>query len=274
MSPLGPLAVAASPSLWTGWFDDPIPTILLVVLLALYVDGFMRVRGGGTTLLRSGLRTGSFFAGFAVAGLTLLSPLDGLGYRLFAAHMAQHLLLIVVVAPLLAYSDAPSMWRAALPRSVRHGLAGGATRLAIPEWLIGARAAWLTAITFSVTIWFWHVPAAHDAALTYLPLHALEHVTVLLSAALFWRVILTRGKRGVGPGLTAVIVSLVSLQGSLLSAILMFAPAPLCASYASNPLNDQVMAGLLMCIPASFVYAGTTVWALTRMIGIGPRHVR
>ena len=97
---------------------------------------------------------------------------------------------------------------------------------------------------------------------------------MLLAATLFWRVILTSGKRRISPGLAAIIVSLVSLQGSLLSAILMFSPVPLCSSYAGNPLDDQVLAGLLMCIPASFVYVGSTVWALTRIIGNGPTHAR
>ena len=42
---------------------------------------------------------------------------------------------------------------------------------------------------------------------------------------LFWHVILTSRRRGISPGLTAVVVSLVSLQGALLSAIIMFAPS-------------------------------------------------
>jgi len=88
---------------------------------------------------------------------------------------------------------------------------------------------------------------------------------VLGTATMFWRVILNSGQLRIGPGLAAVIVSLVSLQGSLLSAILMFAPKQLCGSYAGNPIEDQVMAGLLMCIPASFVYLGSTVWALSRL---------
>jgi hypothetical protein len=47
----------------------------------------------------------------------------------------------------------------------------------------------------------------------------------------------------------------------------MFAGHPLYSAYAGNPLDDQVLAGVLMCIPASFVYLGSTVWALWRMLG-------
>ena len=45
-------------------------------------------------------------------------------------------------------------------------------------------------------------------------------------------------------------------------------------TYAGNPLQDQVLAGLLMCIPASFVYCGSTVWALWRLLGTDATHAQ
>lgn len=272
MTPASTVAGRSSPELWTQWFDDPITAILLLVLLAWYLDGLVRTRAGDHERGPSAPRSAAFFLGLALAALTLVSPLDALGYQLFAAHMAQHLLLIVVAAPLLAWSDASHVFGAALPRSVQRGLSHWEDLAA--RRVSGAWAAWLAAGAFSVTIWFWHVPASHDAALAQLPLHTLEHLSVLLTATLFWRVNMIPSKRQISPGLAAIVVSLVSLQGSLLSAILMFSPVPLCASYANNPLSDQVMAGLLMCIPASLVYAGSTVWALSRLIGNGPKHAR
>lgn len=272
MIPSGMLAVASSPTLWTQWFIDPLTAILLLVLLAWYLDGLLRLRARGEQQAPSSARTAAFLLGLGVAALALVSPLDSLGYRLFAAHMVQHLVLIVVAAPLLAWSGAAPALGAALPRRLRQVLSGWRDRLAAT--ITAAQAAWLAAAAFSVTIWLWHVPAAHDAALTQLPLHALEHVTVLLTATVFWRMMLGSSTGRISPGLAAIIVSLISLQGSLLSAILMFSPVSLCASYAGNPLTDQIMAGLLMCIPASLVYAGSTVWALSRLISSRVDHAR
>lgn len=274
MSAANPSMVVSSPGQWAQWFGDPITAILLLALAAWYLDGFVRIRGQRDGWPASSLRTASFFGGLAVATLTLLSPLDALGYRLFSAHMAQHLLLIVVVAPLLAWSEAHRILAIALPGAVQRRLVVWLARPSIAKWYSGPQAAWAAAGAFSVTVWFWHVPAAHDAALASLSVHAIEHLTVLITATMFWRVILTSGKRRVSPGLAAAIVSLVSLQGSLLSAILMFSPVSLCRSYAGNPLDDQVLAGLLMCIPASFVYVGSTVWALSRLLSNGPTHAR
>src|SRR5437868_6256929 len=51
-------------------------------------------------------RARCFWAGVAALALALLSPVDSLGATLFAAHMVQHLLLVLVAAPLLVLGDA------------------------------------------------------------------------------------------------------------------------------------------------------------------------
>lgn len=253
----------------SGWLADPLTAIALLVLVALYVDGVLRTTTQEARQPNLSRHTAAFFAGIGLCALTLLSPLDALGDRFFAAHMSQHLLLIVVVAPLLAWSDASRILPLALPVVVRHQLSRWWARPALQHWHRGPRVAWLAAAMFAVTIWGWHIPAAHDAALGNPALHFIEHLTVLGTATLFWHVILNGAAYRVGPGVAAVVVSLVSLQGSLLSAILMFAPRQLCGTYAGNPIEDQVMAGLLMCIPASFVYLASTIWALSRLMGEG-----
>jgi putative membrane protein len=74
--------------------------------------------------------------------------------------------------------------------------------------------------------------------------------------------------------MAVILVSLVGIQGSFLSALIMFAPHPLYRAYAANPLDDQVLAGVLMCIPAAFVYVASTIWSLSRMFGNSRHHVR
>ena len=252
---------------------DPLTALALLVLAALYLDGWVQetaARAGGVPTARFV----GFFVGLTITALTLLSPLDGLGYRFFWAHMLQHLVLILAAAPLLAWSDANQLLRLALPEFIQRGLAHILASPSAHKWHSGPRAAWLATGALAVAIWIWHVPTVHDAALATPLLHSAEHLSVLGTAALFWRVVFTSGEHRVDPGLVAVLVSLISLQGSLLSAILMFSPVTLCRSYAGNPIEDQVLAGLLMCIPASFIYLASTLWALTRMLTQGRPHAR
>src|SRR5207248_1899842 len=74
-----------------------------------------------------GVRLGQvacFAAGLSILILALLSPLDTLGARLFAAHMAQHELLMLIAAPLLVVGRplATCLW--AMPPRWRRWLGG------------------------------------------------------------------------------------------------------------------------------------------------------
>lgn len=122
-------------------------------------------------------------------------------------------------------------------------------------------------------MWFWHIPAAYDWALGNDVVHVCEHLSLLGASTLFWRVVIASGNRRLSPAMAVILVSLVGIQGSFLSALIMFAPHPLYGAYSGNPLDDQVLAGVMMCIPASFVYLGSTIWALSRMMANGRRHV-
>ena len=189
--------------------------------------------------------------------------------------MLQHLLLMLGAAPLLALSDAHLVLLRALPLPARRRL--GRAVADVPGVRQAARqqaAAWLAAAIFVGTLWFWHIPAAYDWALDTPLIHSCEHLMLLGAAMFFWRVIVTSGNRRLSPGMAVLLVSLVGIQGAFLSALIMFAPHGLYRAYASNPLDDQVLAGVLMCIPASFVYLGSTIWALSRMLGNGRTHAR
>ena len=77
--------------------------------------------GSGRGIDRS--QVACFGGGLAALFLALISPLDALSGALFAAHMVQHLLLILVAAPLLVLGRPllPFLWILSPPR--RRGLA-------------------------------------------------------------------------------------------------------------------------------------------------------
>ena len=261
---------------WGEWFADPLIELLLTVLVLWYLLGLERMLSREPQkwpVSRS--RVAAFFGAMLVIGVALLSPIDAFADKLFSVHMLQHLLLMLGAAPLLAFSDAHLVLLRALPVAQRRRL--GRVVASIPGVKQAAHkevAAWLAAAVFVVTLWFWHIPSAYDWALGNAFVHSCEHLMLLGAATFFWRVIVTSGNRRLSPGMAVLLVSLVGIQGAFLSALIMFAPQGLYRAYAGNPLDDQVLAGVLMCIPASFVYLGSTVWALSRMLGNGRSHAR
>jgi putative membrane protein len=259
----------AAASVWTQWFGDPAVERLLAVFLAVYLVGLAEMLSREHRKWPIGkMRVAAFLGAVVVIGVALLSPIDALSDELFSVHMLQHLLLILGAAPLLAFSNAHLVMLRAFPLSGRRAL--GRAVAAIPGVRQAAHkqaSALIAAACFVGTMWFWHIPAAYDWALDNEAVHVGEHLTLLAAATFFWRVIITSGDRRLSPAMAVVLVSLVGIQGAFLSALIMFAGHPLYRAYAGNPLDDQVLAGVLMCIPASFVYLGSTVWALWRMLG-------
>jgi cytochrome c oxidase assembly factor CtaG len=116
----------------------------------------------------------SAFLGILTLALALLSPLDTLGDRgLFVAHMAQHLLLLLV-APVGLIAGAPARASEAVHALAATRVGGLATSL--PVLLIASVGA----------IWIWHAPRFFDMALQNGAIHLFEHACFLGTAVAFW----------------------------------------------------------------------------------------
>ena len=253
---------------WNSWITDPAVAIILLVATALYLGGLARMlsRPAGRWPV-SKWRVISFASALGVIGIALLSPIDAFAEKLFSVHMAQHLLLVLVAAPLIAVSNAHLVYLWLLPLPARRWM--GRAIIGIPGVKYAAHAnvtAWVICATFVGSLWFWHAPATYDWALANKWGHASEHLALLATSTVFWRVVVTSGERRLSPGMMILMVSLVGIQGSFLAALITFAPRPLYAAYAANPIDDQALGGVLMCIPASFLYLGSSIWALWRML--------
>lgn len=93
---------------------------------------------------------------------------------LFSAHMLQHLMLALVVAPLLVM-----------------GTPGGMLRPALSIRGVGPVARWLTAPThcfaiFTVVVAAWHLPPLYNYALAHHPVHIGQHLMFLVASVLMW----------------------------------------------------------------------------------------
>ncbi|HEU4643045.1 MAG TPA: cytochrome c oxidase assembly protein [Gemmatimonadaceae bacterium] len=261
-----------------GWSWEPGAVASLVMIAAAYAAGAYRLRARarlGRAVARRGVA--AFAAGWLVTAVALLSPLHALGERRFSAHMVQHELLMVVAAPLLVLArPLPAMvW--ALPRRARLSVAGwGTGRLWRGVWAVASApvvAWWVHALA----IWLWHVPAAYDAALGSEALHALEHMSFLGAAVLYWWSVLRGGRGRSGVGVLSLFTTAV--HTSVLGALLTFAPHPLYAAYvergiggvgagvgAAAALADQQLAGLVMWVPAAASYVIVALCLMVRWI--------
>jgi putative membrane protein len=234
----------------------------LSLLLATYAIGVVRAwrTAGAGRVVRYG-ETAAFLGGWVVLAVALLSRLDEWSETFFAAHMAQHELLMVVAAPLVALGAPMSAFVWALPRPWRRGAAGRAWRSVTRSTglLPGAVACLLHAIA----LWIWHIPTLYEAALESEAVHAIQHLSFFGTAVLFWWV-LTNGRHGkVGYGVAVLYVFGTALHSGLLGALLTLSPRVWYTPYASasdgwnvSAIEDQQMAGLIMWIPASVVFAG------------------
>jgi putative membrane protein len=253
--------------LWSAWNWEPAITAGLILTGLLYAAGvirFWRVAGMGRSLPL--WRVGCFAAGLLVIGFALLSPLDSLAEGLFSAHMVQHLLLMLA-APALLVVGAPSrvlLW--SLPAGTRRSVGLWWNRRRVLQRLITMLTQPAVAWSISVlALLVWHVPGWYQAALRSDTIHALEHLSFLLTGFLFWWVVLRPdARRRMSEAVSVLYVFTAALPGGLLGALLTFAGKPLYASqsvaarlWGLTPLEDQQLAGLIMWMPGGLVYLGS-----------------
>ncbi|MGI9119474.1 MAG: cytochrome c oxidase assembly protein [Acidimicrobiales bacterium] len=191
----------------------------------------------------------SFAAGVAVVGLALAPPLHHRAEVALSAHMAQHVLLMAVAAPLLANGSAvtalswafPPRWRRPLQAGWRSIL--GVRRSTRGVWLAGS------VVVVTLATWVWHLPVLYQAALNQPALHAVEHACFLGSAMAFWEVVAGAGRRSrAGAGVIGVFV--VVLGANALGAGMTLATHPWYPAYVRGSVaaavEDQQLAGVLM----------------------------
>lgn len=260
-------------SLWT---EGPGVLALLATVAVPYAHGVRRLwsnaghgRGIGVA------EAASFAAGIGVLAIALLGPLAVPATDEFSGHMAQHLLLIVVAAPLLAFGQPARAYAWALRGSGAgasalrrgHQLADGPVASALTH------PAMLLVITIGVT-WTWHVPPLYDLAARREVVHGVEHVTMLGAAFAFWWRIRSLELGAPRRRVAAFFLLFAAMFPELvLGAFIAFAGEPLYESHrlatearGGDPLADQQLGGLVMLMLGGVVYAGVALTGLLRVL--------
>ena len=207
-----------------------------------------------------------FVLGLAVMLLALNGPIHDLSDSyLFSIHMAQHLLLTMVLPPLLIAGIPGRLLEPVLRRSGARAVA----RLLTHPVFAGS--------VFSVTLLVWHTVGAYDLMMRSHEVHIATHIMFIAAAVLLWWPVTSPSSSlpALSPPAGMLYLFLVQIPMQLLGAILTFADEPLYRWYASaprtwglSPLDDQKLGGLLMWVPGNlWIWGAMSVlffrWAKT-----------
>lgn len=246
------------------WNWNPLIGLTLALVAWRYMDGvwtLWRRSGRGRGVTRG--QVAAFWGGIAALFVALISPVDALGEELFSAHMVQHMLLMLVAAPLLVVGLSPVALAWSLPHRWRRPVAQWGHRRG------GLRAAWrfisqpLAAwAVFAVVLWGWHLPGPYQAALLDPTIHVIEHATFLGAALLYWWSLpIHSGRSSLGYGLGMLSIFTTALHSSVLGVLLTISPrlwypiyADTAAVWGLTPLEDQQLAGLIMWVPSGILF--------------------
>ena len=206
-------------------------------------------------------RLAAFVGGLLSLWAAVGSPLAAIDHHLLTAHMAQHLLLMTVAAPLILLGvPAITLW----PGFNRLRASGNIVTHPVFCWLAGTAA-----------VMGWHVPALFELGMRSAAWHAFEQATFFAAGLLFWWPVIQPW-----PSLSTwprwcipLYLFLATLPCDALSAFLTFSGRVVYPHYLSahrlfdiSPLGDQECAGALMWVWVTFVYLAPATVVIIQML--------
>jgi putative membrane protein len=186
------------------------------------------------------MRAGLLIAGVVSLAAVWLGPLPALARDSFSAHMAVHMTIVAIAAPMLAAGVA--------------GTRSDPAR-AFP-WLLAPVHA---SILELIVVWAWHVPALHQLARQESWALVLEQASFIGAGLWLWiAAVGGTSDRSARHGAGVFALLLTSMHMTLLGALLALAARPLYQHHdaigALSPLADQQLGGAIMLLVGSSAY--------------------
>ena len=219
-------------------------------------------------------RSAAFFGGLFAIAVALMSGIERYDTTLFSLHMVQHLLLMLVAAPLLVLAAPVTQLLRASSAEVRQ-------RRLIPVLHSGVVAALghpvVTWLTFSLVLWLSHFSPFFNDALEDRGVHDAEHAIYLVASLLFWwpAIAMDPARRRMPHAVRVLYVLLQLPVNSFVGMAITFADSPLYPHYATlnapygiSALADQQIAGGTMWLAGDIVFIG----AILLIVGAWMRH--
>ena len=229
--------------------------LVMGLLGVVYVRGWRRLASAGHAPPR--WRLALYMLALVVLALALLG-LDEAAESRFSWHMIQHLLLVMVAAPLVLLGNPLPLVLWGLPHAVRGRLATAALRPATPVRRALVMLSWLPVAgsLYVITVWGWHLPALYDAAAEHEAVHIVEHAMLLGTALLFWWPVIRPAPRlrpPSHPGLVIAYLVAATAQNTALGMALTVPDRAFYPHYVSaaaklgiSAVDDQAFGGGLM----------------------------
>lgn len=248
-----------------AWDLEPTVIIGCIALMLAYL-WLVRFRMNG--------KTAFFASGVVLMLLTLIGPLDFLGDNyLFSAHMLEHILLELAVPPLLLLG---------LPAAPFESLSSVQTLVKIERFLRRPAVALLLAVG---VFWVWHLPVLYNAALNSDWIHALQHLSILVTGTIFWWPIYTPlQSHRYSPIAGAVYIFIAMSADMLLGIYLTYAPLGYYPRYMRptggagagifhfirtvwylDPQSDLNLGGMFMWIIGGLFYFASLLVVISRL---------
>jgi len=257
-----------------GWRFEPLVAVPLLVAALAWLLLVRRIDRAHPDRPVPLVRSVAFLGGLFAIAVALMSGIERYDTTLFSIHMVQHLLLLLVAAPLIALS-------APITQLLRGATPWARTRWILPilhstpmTVLTHPIVAWLA---FTLVLWGSHLSPLFDVALENQGVHQLEHAAYLIVGLLFWWPVigLDPSPRRMGyPTRSLYVLSQMPLN-SFLAMFIVFAAAPLYPHYASNgspygitALADQQLAGAIMWLAGDIVF----IAAVLAVVAAWMRH--
>lgn len=216
---------------------DPVLIVSLLVVASGHILG-----------IRADDRRSRYYAacGWAVGAAAFVSPLCALSVALFSARIAQHMILLLVAAPLIAMG---------LPLRSQSGT----------TWPL-----WAAATAFMLALWVWHMPTPYAATFTAASVYWAMHITLFGSGIVLWSELIHHPQRHTGLALAVGLMT--SMQMGLLGAVLALARRALfyphyitTQAWGLTPLQDQQLGGTLMWVPGIVLFLWVAIRSLRRL---------
>jgi len=255
-----PAEPPSAANLLLGWSFEPLIVLPLVAAAVGWVAATRRVNAAHPANPVPRIRTVAFLGGLVAIAFALQSGIERYDTALFSIHMVQHVLLILVAAPLIALAAPITLLlRVSRPETRRrrilpvlHSRAVRAVSHPVVAWVL-----------FVAVMWGTHFSPFFDVALENPWVHDLEHVMYLGVALLFWwpAVALDPSPWRMPHPVRGLYVFLQMPQNTFLAVVILYAAAPLYPHYATlnrpwgpSALVDQQVAGGVMWLAGDLLF--------------------
>jgi len=188
------------PTLASQWHVEPAVVAACLVVLGLFLQGFVRLRRRGRRDHAGWDRAALFGVSVALVLLALDSPLDTVADDyLLSAHMLEHVVIgdLAVMLGLLALRGPLVFFF--VPKPVLSRLARLRPLRSLLRWSTGP---WVALVLWTASTWAWHVPRVYDYAATHQTVHDLQHLSFVVTGLLVWNLLIdpARTRRITVPG--------------------------------------------------------------------------